>query len=78
MIKLFLSFLEEQNISYRITNGYEEIEKNSNDHSDYDILFTKNEFNNIDITILKFSLAINLKIVQMYHQGQYAKNFFFI
>ncbi|MEP2238391.1 MAG: hypothetical protein ABJI22_08530 [Maribacter sp.] len=76
MIKFFLSFLEEQNISYRITNGYEEIEKKSIDHSDYDILFTKNEFNNIDSIILKFALANNLKIVQMYHQGQYAKNFF--
>lgn len=76
MIKLFLSFLRKQNIAYRITNGYENIVSNVSDASDHDILFTKDDFKNIEHIILEFSTVNDIKVVQKYHQGKYAKNFF--
>ena len=75
MIKLFLKFLEEQSVAYRITNGYEHIVDNVKNDGDHDILFAKNTFKKIDSVISEFSITHGFKLVQKYHQGEYAKNF---
>ena len=76
MIKLFLAYLEEQNIPYRITNGYENIADDITTDNDHDILFQKRVFKNIEKILLSFSKANGFRLVQEYHQGQFAKNFF--
>lgn len=76
MIAKFLDFLNEKSIDYRVTNGYQEISNPSQPESDWDILFKKKDFAQIDKTIKAFSKSFGYVIVQEYHQQKYAKNIF--
>ena len=76
MILRFLDFLSKSKIDYRVTNGYETIFKGSHSDADYDILFQKSDFSRINSIIDAFSHHCDYKIVQVYHQGIHAKNFF--
>ena len=75
MIKNFISFLN-ANYEYKFTNGYEKVEDELNSDSDFDILFRKKDFENIESIIFNFSLEYNYYVVQIYHQGLLAKNIF--
>lgn len=76
MIELFLNFLNQKGIEYRVTNGYEEIIAPRNEASDFDILISKKNFLKIDETVHYFSEQGNFQVVQMYHQDRYARNYF--
>lgn len=77
MIFGFFKFLEKNEIEFVILNGYEDILKGkSHLESDIDILFKKNEFRVIEKTIKLFCEEEGYKIVQVYHQGVWAKNIF--
>ena len=76
MIHNFLKYLETECFSYKVTNGYEEITIGINNNSDYDILFKVSDFKNINTIVNSFCTKYNYKLVQVYHQEVYAKNFF--
>jgi thymidylate kinase len=76
MIHNFLKYLKTEGIAYRVTNGYEAIINGVFDDSDYDILFKVSDFININSIVGDFCSHYNYKLVQVYHQEVYAKNFF--
>lgn len=76
MIESFLVYLKEFNIKYKVTNGYENIINGVEGEFDYDFLFEKQVFKNIQRIIDRFGKINGFIVVQMYHQGEYAKNFF--
>lgn len=77
MILDFLDFLKQNRINYKVTNGYNLIkEKRPSNNSDWDILLKKSDFNKINIIINNFCERYNYRLVQLYHQEVYAKNFF--
>ena len=76
MIFTFLEFLKLNNIQYRFLNGYESIFNDTSNFNDNDILLTKKDFNNIDLLIKTYCNNYKFKIVQIFHQGRFSKNFF--
>ena len=76
MIHKFLKYLTNEGIAYRVTNGYKAIVNGVNDDSDYDILFKVSDFKTITTSVGDFCAHYNYKLVQVYHQEVYAKNFF--
>ena len=76
MIFDFFSFLEDSNIDYCITNGYEDIIAQKDIDSDIDILFKKNDFLKVEETIKEFCVLQHIQMVQVLHHDLYAKNIF--
>jgi len=76
MIHQFLKYLSQQNIDYVLLNGYDKLDEVYSSNSDVDMLFKKNNFNNIEKIIASFCKETNYKIVQIYHQEVWAKNIF--
>jgi len=76
MIFIFFNYLQKENISYCITNGYIDIISQKDTDSDIDMLFKKQDFNNIENILKAFCKENNLQIVQFLHHDLYAKNIF--
>ncbi|WP_430906526.1 hypothetical protein [Maribacter sp. 2-571] len=77
MIRVFLDYLLDNNVPYRITNGYQSIIDNLDDgDSDYDILLKKKDFEHVEEIVEGFCNKTDYKIVQIYHQKVLAKNIF--
>ncbi|WP_171022318.1 dTMP kinase [Thalassotalea litorea] len=68
--------MDKKQINYCFTNGYQDLSKFDNNEHDHDILFKKNDFFLIDEILRDFANQNDYKIVQCYHQGPFAKNFF--
>lgn len=75
MINNFINYLNEK-FDYRLLNGYENLESECTERSDFDFLFKQEDFNNINHIIVKFCEINNYNLVQIYHQANFAKNFF--
>lgn len=76
MILEFFDFLSIRAIDYRVTNGYKTIFSGTNTDADYDIVFRKSDFLKLGSIMIDFCKQYNYGIVQIYHHGIYAKNFF--
>jgi len=77
MVNSFLNYLQKRSIDFCIINGYEKFYDEKIDN-DKDILFKKGTFNNIENILQEFCKQTGYKIVQVYHQDVYAKNFFIV
>lgn len=75
MINNFILYLNE-NCDYRLLNGYEDLKKAEESFSDFDFVVKQNDFLRINSIIKDFCYKFNYKIVQVYHQSRFAKNFF--
>ncbi|MGV6830167.1 MAG: hypothetical protein ACWA5P_01230 [bacterium] len=69
----FFKYLNDNNIEYVLLNSNHTSEDLSHD---IDILFQEEAFSNLKGILDHFSEKQDCKIVQMYHQEQFAKNFF--
>lgn len=75
MINKFIKYLSKSSIDYRFLNGYQNIAEVKIE-SDHDILFVASDFLKINYLVKGFCIRYNYRIVQIFHQGVYAKNFF--
>jgi thymidylate kinase len=76
MIFSLFKHLNNNQIEFALTNGYEDLASYKDTNADIDILFKKSDFNKIEYILHDFCTLHGFKLVQVLHHDAWAKNAF--